>query len=73
MLFSLLVFACSGGADKGPGSDPDTSDTSEPVEETVTALGTGDGALDPDSVIWTPILGEDDDLDEDDDEYRDRE
>ena len=67
MLFSLLVFACSGGADKGPGSDPDTSDTSdtsEPVEETVTALGTGDGALDPDSVIWTPILGEDDDLDD---------
>lgn len=62
MLISLLVLGCSGGADKGPGSNQDTGDTSAPVVETVTALGTGDGALDPESVTWTPILGEDDDL-----------
>lgn len=64
MLISLLVFACSGNSDKEGGSGLETSDTGPETQETVTALGAGDGELDPDSVVWTPILTEDDKLDD---------
>ena len=62
MLITILVFACTGSSDKGDGSDP--ADSGTPVEETTTALGAGEGALDPESVVWTLILGEDDQLDD---------
>jgi len=59
MIAAILILACVGPSDKGEG--PDTSDSGE-AAGTRSALGAGQGALDPDSVSWTLILDGDDDL-----------
>lgn len=77
MLLALLSFACAPTPDdvrpkaEGPdetGEPPDeesgveTGDTGEPLPKTTTALGVGDGALDPEAAAWTYILGDDEHL-----------
>ena len=52
MILFLLV-ACT---------DPAAEEEGLPAEPTTTALGTGEGALDADGVVWTYILGEDEEL-----------
>jgi sugar lactone lactonase YvrE len=53
MLFWVL--ACTSSPDDGV-----TDDTSTPPHQLTTALGTGEGVLDPALANWTAILGEDD-------------
>lgn len=53
-MFLIALFACAGGSDKnGP-----VGDSADGVDTTTTALGAGDGTLDPASEAWTYILGD---------------